>query len=385
MNKNSEGARDRLVLHFPGFEPAPAKFHYIRFKRECRKFRKLWDVQQEFGRFSEADGASHWQTKTVGSNWAISTRMVVLEWCSFLDYPEKSTFWQRIFYSSPLYFAHFTTLAPWRFFKANWRYGLTFIYPILTLLLVAALSGATIWGTAQLVSELPLILSISIGIAVFLVVLNVLGQRWALPMAFEFSHHAYSISLPDNKSFQSRVADFSSIITKEIAASTAEEINITTHSIGSVYGVAALANALRQNPDLLAGKTLYFTAIASSVLHNALMTRCQWLRDDLKLVLEHPGIQWTEIYATNDPLCFNKCSPEIAINGKSANRLISRRVRFSRMVDKKRYRFMRFNFFQLHRQMIMTNDHRYFYDFYLILFGPRNVVDLLQRKPFTEI
>lgn len=309
----------------------------------------------------------------------------MLEWCSALDYPAGSTFWHRVFACLQHLFAHFTTFAVWRFFVANWRYGLTCIYPFLTFLLVAVFSLATVWATAQLAGNLPLGLSILIGLVVFIFIFKVLGQRWGLPMALEFSHHAYSISLPENNIFRSHIARFSSVIIKEIKASTIEEINITTHSIGSVYGVASLAKALRETPDLLSGKTLYFTAIASSVLHNALMSRCQWLRDDLKLVLEHASIQWVEIYATNDPLCFNKCSPEIAIDGKPANRLISRRVRFPRMVDKKRYRLMRFNFFQLHRQMIMTNDHRYFYDFYLILFGPRNVVDLLQRKLATEI
>jgi len=389
MNRNSDGVDDRLVLYFPGFEPVSSKLHYLRFNRECGQFQKLWGVQQEIGPLNEAEGASYWQTETHGNGWSNSTRMVLMEWCSLLNHRDKPAFWRQVFASAPPYFSHFATLAPWRYFKTNWRYGLTFIYPVLTLLLAAALSLATmlvaVWVTAQLFGNPPVILFLLIGLVLFFVIFRFLGQRWALPVLLEYFHHAYCISFRGNETFKSRISVFSAILSREIEAGTADEINITTYSMGSVYAVSSLANAIRNKPDLLNGKMLYFTSIASSLLHNALMARCQWLRDDLKLVLEHSNIQWIEIYATNDPICFGKCSPESVIDGKAANAVVSRRVRFSRMVDKKRYRLMRYNFFQLHLQMVKANHHRYFYDFYLLLFGPRNVVDLLQRKADSEI
>ena len=389
MNKHNDGVGDRLVLYFPGFEPVSSKLHYLKFIQRCEQFRKLWGVQQEIGPLIEAEDASYWQTKTYGNGWSTSTRIVLMEWCSLLDHPDKPAFWPRVFASAPSYFSHFATFAPWRYFKANWRYGLTFTYPILTFLLALALSFATIlvmvWATDQLLEGPPVLLFLLIGLALLFVIFRFLGQRWALPMLLEYFHHADSISLRDNESFHSRISVFSSILSREIEASTTNEINITTYSMGSVYGVSSLASAIRYNPDLLNGKTLYFTAIASSLLHNTLMAQCQWLRADLKLVLEHSNIEWIEIYATNDPICFNKCGPETTIDGRPANALISRRVRFSKMIDKKRYRLIRYNFFQLHQQMVKANNHRYFYDFYLLLFGPRNVVDLLQRKPDSEI
>ena len=385
MKKNSDGVGDRLVMHFTGFEPVPAKLHYIRLRRECRKFRKLWDIQQKFDPLNDANGASSWQVKTQGADWSTSTRIVLMEWCSFLDYPSNQTFWRRTFASVPHYFAHYSTLAPFNYFKANWRYGLAFICPVIGILAIAAVSWAMVFIMSQLVENLPVFLLVLSGLAIFIAILRFLGERWGLPLGLEFFHHAYSITIPDSEVFHSRVAIFSAIIREEIKASSCEEINITTHSIGSVYAVSALANALRKNPDLLDGKTLYFTTIASSVLHIALMDRCKWVLDNLELVLKHSNVQWINIYATNDPLCFNKCSPASVINGKPANEVISRRVRFSRMVDKKRYRLLRYNFFLLHRQMILSTYYRYFYDFNLILFGPRNVVDMLQRKPASEI
>ncbi len=372
-------------MHFTGFEPVPAKLHYIRLKRECRKFRKIWDIEQEFGPLNDAGDASCWQVKSQGADWSTSTRIVLMEWCSFLDYPTNQSFWRRTFASAPHYFAHYSTLAPLKYFKANWRYGLAFICPIIGILAVAAVSWAMVLLIGQFVENLPVFLLVLIALAVFLVIFRVLGQRWELPLGLEFFHHAYSITLPDSEVFHNQVSKFSAIITEEIETSPCEEINITTHSIGSVYAVSALADALRKNPDLLNGKTLYFTTIASSVLHIALMNRCKWVRDNLELVLKHSNVQWINIYATNDPLCFNKCSPASVINGNPANAVISRRVRFSRMVDKKRYRHLRYNFFLLHRQMILSAYYRYFYDFNLILFGPRNVVDLLQRKPASEV
>ncbi len=388
MNKSSNRVYDRLVLHFPGFEPVSSRIHYLKFVRECGQFRKLWGVEQEIGPLIETESVSHWQTETLGNGWSVSTRLVLMEWCSLLNHPDKQTFWSRVFFSALPYFYQFAALAPWRYFKANWRYGLTFIYPILTLLLAAALSFSAmlvVWATVQFQGNPPVIAFLLVGLVLLFVIFRFLGQRWALPVLLEYFHHAYAISFPDKGTFQSRLTVFSSILNREIEAHTTDEITITTYSMGSVYGVSSLAKAIRDNPDLLKGKRLYFTAIASSLLHNALMTRCQWLRDDIKLILGHSNIQWIEIYATNDPVCFSKCGSESVIDNKSANVVVSRRVRFSRMVEKKSYRLMRYNFFLLHQQMIMANHYRYFYDFHLLLFGPRNVVDLLQRNPTSEI
>jgi len=136
---------------------------------------------------------------------------------------------------------------------------------------------------------------------------------------------------------------------------------------------------------VLKDKKLSIIAIGSNLLQIGLMSQCDWVRDDLKLVLGHANIQWIEIYAADDPICFYKSGPDTLIKEPPANPLISRRVRFSRMIEQKRYQGMKGRFFRLHRQLIMANDRHYFYDFYLLLFGPRKARDFLQRQPVNEV
>jgi len=224
----------------------------------------------------------------------------------------------------------------------------------------------------------------SIGI-LFLFIFRYFGQWCRIPLEFDLMHHIHSMVVKQNDVSQSRLAVFASVIKHEITASTAQEILFTTHSFGSVYATAALAMALRQTPDLLKGRKLKLIAIGSNLPHAGLMSKGDWLRQDLELVLANSEIQWIEIYAADDPICFYKYGPDRLIEAAPANPLISKRVRFSKMLGLKKYRRLQGQFSRLHRQLVMANEEPYFFDLYLILFGPRNVPDVLQRDPVTSV
>ncbi len=375
----------RLVLHFPGYEPVAVGHHYQRFVRECSRFQKLWGARQEIDPLEESEGVSYWQTGTQGEDWSTSTRVVVMEWASFLKRPVISTFWRRIAASAPGYFAHFSTLAPGRYFAANWRYGLFFIYPIIALLALAVVSFGIAWTFNWLAEGVSVSLLSAISLVLFLTLFRIFGQRWNIPLELDALSHTYAVALGQSEVLQSRVGLFCSALRREIETSDADEIILTSHSFGSAYATAVVAQVLRQCPELLKNKKLSIIAIGSNLPHIGLMSQCDWVRDDLKLVLGHCNIQWIEIYAADDPMCFYKSGPDRLIKDPPANPLVSRRVRFSKMIERRRYQGMKGRFFRLHRQLILANDQYYFYDFYLLLFGPRNVQDLLQRQPVNEV
>ena len=382
---NADQVKDRLVLHFPGYEPVASEHHYQRFVRECTKFQNLWGVKQEVGPLEDIGGVYCWQTKTQGKDWAVSTRLVLMEWTSFLEQAEPVGFWSRIFRSLPRYFAHYLSSAPWRYFAANWRYGLFFLYPVIVTMIIALMSSGAVWVISLWVGGLSPIVYGLAALVIFLLAFRILAPHWKVPLELDLLHHTHSVALQENDISRSRIALFSSILKREIKADQGEEITITTHSFGSVYAVAAIATALRKNPDLLSGRKMSITAIGSNLLQVGLMKQCKWLRDDLKQVLGHDKIQWIEIYAADDPICFYKTGPDKVMREPPAHKLISKRVRFSRMIDEKRYKRMTGSFFRLHRQLIMANDRPYFYDFFLLIFGPREVVSLLQRESATEV
>jgi hypothetical protein len=47
-----------------------------------------------------------------------------------------------------------------------------------------------------------------------------------------------------------------------------------------------------------------------------------------------------------------------------------RRVHIRDMLEAATYRRFKANFFRLHRQLVMGNEKRYFYDYYMICCGP---------------
>jgi len=382
---NTDQVHKRLVLHFPGYELVAAGHHYQRFVRECTRFQKLWAVRQEIGPLEESEGVSYWQTATQGEEWSTTTRVVMMEWTSFLKRPVTSTFWRRIAVSAPDYFSHFLTLAPWRYFRANWRYGLFFIYPIMIILTISAMSLGAAWAINKLVEGLSVLLLSAVAAVFFLAIFRILAQRWNIPLELDLLSHTSVMALGQNDISLSRQAIFSSVLRREIETCDADEIILTTHSFGSAYATAAIAQVLRQSPEVLKDKKLTIIAIGSNLLQIGLMNQCGWVRDDLKLVLGHANIQWIEIYAADDPICFYKSGPDRLIEEPPANPLISKRVRFSKMIERRRYQGMKGRFFRLHRQLTMANDQHYFYDFYLLLFGPRKARDFLQRQPVNEV
>lgn len=203
-------------------------------------------------------------------------------------------------------------------------------------------------------------------------------------MALDVSQYTHSMARQEDAPSLARIDSFAAVLGENLRTSTADEIAITSHSYGSVFAAATIAKVLRQDPNVLDGRTLTVTAIASNMLKIGLMDECQWLRDDLKLVLGHEDIQWIEVYGSNDVLCFSKSGPADLIDIEPANPVISKRVRLSAMIDPKRYKSMRGKLFRLHRQFIMANQRRYFFDFYLLLFGPQSVTDMLRRDNATK-
>lgn len=380
----SKKIQSRLVMHFSGYEPLSANDHYQRMLRECARFRDLWNVDQEIGPLEQVDDVEQVTIRSKGEDWAVSTRIVYLEWASFVDRPHSGTFWRSIAACLPAYLAHFRTLVPFRYFAANWRYGLYFIYPILVILLSVLLAIAAAGLVQWLLGGLPALVSVVLMVALFAGIFRVLGARWTMPMVLDVMRFTYLLALRKDPVAEDRLASFVCVMEKEFADPNADEILITFHSQGGVFAVSSLAEALRKDPDLLQGKKLTIMGIGSNLLKLALMSECDWLRRDVELVLGHANIQWVEIFANNDPLCFNKSGPDTVVKIPLVNSVTSRRVRISRMIDSARYARIKTKFFRLHRQVLLANQRPYFYDYYLIACGPRSVLASLNRDVVDE-
>ena len=87
-------------------------------------------------------------------------------------------------------------------------------------------------------------------------------------------------------------------------------------------------------------------------------------------VSAHPGIFWIEFQTMADPISFYKVDPLAALKLPASPGFVIRRVHIRDMLEASTYRRFKANFFRLHRQLVMGNEKRYFYDSYMICCGP---------------
>ena len=70
-----------------------------------------------------------------------------------------------------------------------------------------------------------------------------------------------------------------------------------------------------------------------------------------------------------------KVDPVVALGLPFAGRPIVRIIHIRSMVEEHTYRRFRFSFLRIHRQAVMGNERRYFYDYYMLVCGPIALFD----------
>ena len=96
-------------------------------------------------------------------------------------------------------------------------------------------------------------------------------------------------------------------------------------------------------------------------------------------VIEEPAIYWAEYQALVDPVNFYKTDPVAEMGLPACGKPIVRIVRIRDMLTPASYRAMRGHFFRIHRQFVLGNERRYFYDFFMICCGPLPLKQWVER------
>jgi hypothetical protein len=96
----------------------------------------------------------------------------------------------------------------------------------------------------------------------------------------------------------------------------------------------------------------------------------QRLRKLIGRVGGEKGLYWAEYQAKVDPINFYKTNPVKDLGNPRTGRPVVRQIRIRSMMNDAEYRRAQRSSLHLHRQFVMPNAKRYFYDFYQISFGP---------------
>ena len=154
----------RRIVHISGFEPIAVEGLDRRMKSGLRKFAALWGATAtSTAPEVSADGrVVTWEVESAGPNWSTQCRYTVLRWDELMQPYTGRSWLGRVAggYRALFELIFNGTLA--RYFRANVRYGLFFIYPILLLLGFAILAvlagvGAALLGVPPPSVTAPLI------------------------------------------------------------------------------------------------------------------------------------------------------------------------------------------------------------------------------------
>jgi hypothetical protein len=102
------------------------------------------------------------------------------------------------------------------------------------------------------------------------------------------------------------------------------------------------------------------------------------MREAVRRVANSPAIYWVEYQALVDIINVYKVDPVVALGMPATGKPIVKIIRIRHMVEEHTYKRFHLNFLRIHRQAVMGNERRYFYDYYMLCCGPIRLRDRVE-------
>jgi hypothetical protein len=367
----AQEVRKRCVFFLGGYEPIPAERQHERFIREMARFQQAWNVGATVSDLTLAEGGAVgvWHVDTRGPNWAVQTEYRSLLWGDLVASDFERSDWERVPCAIRAFADFVLSGTAFRYFAVNWRYGLFFVYPILILLSFAAAGLALGWHATSY--GLPPLLVPVAALAVFALLTVWPGRFMLLPYMLDDWLFAYELVHRSRTGLDERLEVFARDLAARMRTGEVDEIVFVAHSLGCALKVEVLDRALRMVPEFGArGGRIGVLSTGSSLLKIALHPAAGWLKEAVARVSQNEAVFWVEYQTMVDIISFYKVNPLVALNLPDTGRPTILRVHVRDMLTPDTYRRFKGNFFRLHRQLVMGNDKRYFYDYFMICCGP---------------
>jgi hypothetical protein len=377
----------RRAVHISGFEPTATDVLDRRMNSGLRRFAALWGATStcESPVLSEDGRVITWQVETAGTNWTTRCNYTILRWDELMAHYTGQSWAGRIIHGYMALFEFVWTGTLRQYFKAQVRYGLFFVYPLLALfgfLLLGSVAGfAAAWfGASGWVGMLA-------GVAVFLLSLRLIGGFFYLDFALADWAFAADLARRDVAGLEDILDRFAKVVVEAIHDPDADEVLLSGVSLGAVMMVEALARGYATTPglDKAAGRAAFLT-VGSSIMKIGLHPAAEGLRSAVQQIGLERSLFWVEYQARVDPINFYGTNPVRDLGTKATGSPLVREIRIRDMMSAEGYRRGQRNSLYLHRQFVMPNAKRYFYDFYHIGFGPLRLaerVPLGRRVPYV--
>jgi hypothetical protein len=365
--------RKRCFVQMTGYEPVGAERQHHRFIREMARFQKAWSVKGEVSPpVISADGAvASWSVACSGPNWRVDTDFHWFRWDDFVRADGAQSDWLRFPLGVAALMEFILTGTVVKYFTVAWRYGGFFLSPLVYVLGMMWLSIALTRLAVHHGLPFPMISAPLLWLGFFVLFRLTLGRFWHIRYALDDWYFARDLIHRVRPELETRLDVLAQEFVRILRATDADEIVFDGHSLGAPLSLIVLDRALKLDPRLLSsGKTLNLVSSGSSLLKVALHPAAGWIRETVGRVAKAPGIFWVEYQALVDVINVYKVDPVVALGLPFAGRPIVRIIHIRSMVEEHTYRRFRFSFLRIHRQAVMGNERRYFYDYYMLVCGP---------------
>ncbi|PZX25946.1 conserved hypothetical protein [Cupriavidus phytorum] len=372
--------RRRKVYYVSGFDPRGAAFYHRLYREESVKQAVHHGGSVAVGGRSRlGEHVSAWNIDSEWDGHSVSTEYQFLHWDDLVRRHWEPSL-PRLVWSTLASYARYIGCGAFGRLSKTFR-GPFFsaLYPLVYLALLLMLSlGIGIGASAALSAVgVPGWLAVAGGMAAGAVLFGggvALANRLAVFWLLRIYRFVQAWGEREPEDVRQRIEAFADWIRRDLEASPCDEALVVGHSVGSIVGVslaARLADAL--TPAQRRGLTLVTLGQCIPLL--SLMPSATAFRRDLQRLSAEQEMQWLDMNARADSLCFSQANPlDISgIAGVAAGRPTAQVVRPFRMFGKQEYARMKRSKQRLHFQYLMASALPNEYDYFRMTAGPRRI------------
>ena len=268
-----------------------------------------------------------------------------------------------------------------RYFIVAWRYGGFFLYPLVFILgmIVAVDCGDAVCRDPSRPAVSTCCSRRCCGSRFSWRLRWTFGRMVQIGYALDDWYFARDFVHRARPQLEERLDRLARELVRLVRDTDADEIVVDGHSLGAPLSLVVVDRALQLDPQLGArGKPLHLVSSGSSLLKVALHPAAGWLREAVGRVANAPAVYWVEYQALVDVINVYKVDPVVALGMPATGKPIVKIIRIRMMVEEHTYRRFHLNFLRIHRQAVMGNERRYFYDYYMLCCGPIALADRVE-------
>jgi pimeloyl-ACP methyl ester carboxylesterase len=368
----------RHVYHLAGYDPIDCDAQYRRFAHQLHRFKRTWPVQaslSELVRSSEQSRA-WWTVQAHADDWQVETVHEVLLWDDIVRADFARPMLPRLGRAAIAYFDFSVTGTLFRYFRANWRFGLFSLFPPVLLALFAAaawVSAHFAVGFLGFAGRGGLMVELTVGLTFFFALLRWPGRRWRVQQALEAWIAAHDYLHGRREDIEARLDAFAEVILAPSRQTGVDEIVLVGHSMGAMLALDLVDRALAIDPEFGRRRSSVCVLTVSAIIPKfALHPAARRLRPTTARIVAEPSIAWAEFQSRVDPMGFYTYDP--ATLTRSGERLsgkpVIRHIQLDEMLTQESYSRHRRNYMRLHYQSVMANEKRAPYDYFMMICGP---------------